>query len=100
MKMNESIKEREKQIQELIEQNTMLARNQLLSDQEFIEALDIIEGLVVQSCAIDDKGGHVSELDSMGLWNYADALHYLAKHSRVIILKDSGKRVIAKLGKK
>ena len=70
------------------------------SEEEFIEALDIIERLVVQSCAIDDKGGHVSELDSMGIWDYADALHYLAKHGRLIILKESGKRVIAKLALK
>jgi len=93
--MNESVDAREKQIQELIEQNIMLARNHLLLEQDFIEALDLLEGMTVQCCSIDTNDGKVGELDSMCLHSYVDAIRFLVKHNRAVIKSEQGRRIIA-----
>ena len=95
--MNESIDAREKQIQELIEQNIMLARNHLLLEQDYVECLDLLEGMVVQSCGVDMDDGKVTKLDSMALHSFADALRYLNGKGRVVVTSDVGRRVIALL---
>jgi len=93
--MNESVDARDKTIQELLEQNTMLARNHLLLEQDFIEALDLLEGMTVQCCSIDTNDGKVGELDSMCLHSYVDAIRFLVKHNRAVIKSEQGRRIIA-----
>jgi hypothetical protein len=97
--MNDSVDAREKTIQELLEQNTMLARNHLLLEQDFIECLDLLEGMVVQSCSVESTDGVTIKtcLDSMCLHSFADALRYLNSKGRVVVTSDVGRRVIALL---
>lgn len=65
------------------------------------EAIDILCEVVNQACFLDGvtiKGTHCSDdrLDSFSFSAYADALRYLAKHGKIELLEDSGRRVIAK----
>jgi hypothetical protein len=90
----ESIDAREKQIQELIEQNIMLARNHLLFEQDFIECLDLLFEMTYQQCAVHPYGVEDC-LDSMALRTNVEAMEYLAKHGRLEITKRTGRRVFA-----
>lgn len=92
--MNESIDEKEKQIQELLEQNTMLARNHLLLEQDFQECFDLLFETVYQACAVHPYGVEDC-LDSMALRTNVDAMEYLAKHGKLKITKRVGRRVFA-----
>jgi hypothetical protein len=97
--MNKSIEKREKEIQELLEQNTMLARNQLMLEQDFIECLDLLFEMTYQACAVHPYGVEDC-LDSMALRTNVDAMHYLAKHGRLKITKEIGRRVFATVEKR
>lgn len=55
------------------------------------ELLDALEDVLWQACS------HDGELDSCALSSYADGLRLLARHGRVEIVSDVGKRVRAKL---
>ena len=62
------------------------------------ECLDILEDVIVQCCTDESvKDASTPRLDSMALSSYADALRFLAKHGRVTIVSEYGKRVIASL---
>ena len=73
-----------------------LISEQYVSLSDFNECLNILEEVVAQGC-LDDKG---EKFDSMALYSYADAIRYLAKQDRLVIVSDVGKRVIAKTIKK
>jgi hypothetical protein len=88
--MDESIEEREKLIKDLCEQNTMLARNQLLCEADLCECREFLLDVVNQACQMSN-----GMLDSMALSSYAEALRYLAKHGLVEIKSEYGRRVIA-----
>jgi hypothetical protein len=94
IKMTESIDAREKTIQELLEQNMMLARNHLLLEQDFIECLDLLFEMTYQACAVHPYGVEDC-LDSMALRTNVDAMKYLAKYGRLKITKEVGRRVFA-----
>ena len=81
-------------IEELLEQNTMLARNHLLLEQDFAECMEMLESVLVQACSHRDCPHSVEYLDSMALSAYADGIRYLAKKKRVTIVSESGRRVI------
>ena len=62
------------------------------------DCLDIIEEVIVQCCTDESvKEASTLRLDSMALSSYADALRFLAKHGRVTIVSEYGRRVIASL---
>jgi len=92
--MGESINAKEKQIQELLEQNTMLARNHLLLEQDFKECFDLLFEMVYQACAVNPYGVEDC-LDSMALRTNVEAMKYLAKHGTLKITKEVGRRVFA-----
>src|SRR4030042_1681879 len=92
--MDESIEDREKQIQELLEQNTMLARNTLLLQQDFNDCLDLLFEMTYQACAVHPYGVQDC-LDSMALSTNVEAMKYLASHGRLKITKEAGRRVFA-----
>jgi len=92
--MNESIDAREKQIQELLESNTMLARNHLLLEQDFMECLDLLFEMTYQACAVHPYGVEDC-LDSMCLRTNVDAMEYLARHDKLKITKRAGRRIFA-----
>jgi hypothetical protein len=92
--MNESIDAREKKIQELLESNTMLARNHLLLEQDFQECLDLLFEMTYQACAVHPYGVEDC-LDSMALRTNVEAMKYLAKHGKIKITKEVGRRVFA-----
>jgi len=92
--MNESIDVREKQIKELLESNTMLARNHILLEQDFQECLDLLFEMTYQACAVHPYGVEDC-LDSMCLRTNVDAMEYLASHGRLKITKRAGRRVFA-----
>lgn len=92
--MDDSIDKREKVIQELLEQNTMLARNHLLLEQDFKECFDLLFEMTYQACAVHPYGVEDC-LDSMALRTNVDAMEYLAKHSKLKITKRAGRRVFA-----
>ena len=62
---------------------------------DFIEALDLLEGMTIQCCSIDTNDGKVGELDSMCLHSYVDAIRFLVKHNRAVIKSEQGRRIIA-----
>jgi hypothetical protein len=92
--MGETIDAKEKLIQELLEQNTMLARNHLLLEQDFQECFDLLFEMVYQACAVHPYGVEDC-LDSMALRTNVDAMKYLAKHGKLKITKEVGRRVFA-----
>ena len=92
--MDDIIEAKEKQIQELLEQNTMLARNQLLLQQDFQECFDLLFEMVYQACAVHPYGVEDC-LDSMCLRTNVEAMKYLASHGRLKITKEAGRRVFA-----
>ena len=55
------------------------------------EMLEALEDMVNQHCSIEN-----GELDSMALSANADAMRLLAKHNRIVITSEYGRRVIAK----
>jgi hypothetical protein len=57
------------------------------------EALDALEDVISQACY---GSGADDEFDSMALSAYADGLRLLAEHGRVVIVREYGRRVIAK----
>jgi hypothetical protein len=59
--------------------------------EQRIELLDALDDVLAQACLTDD-----GTLDSMALSAYADGLHLLAEHGRVVIIQQNGRRVIAK----
>lgn len=62
------------------------------------ECLELLEDVVVQCCTDESiKDVSTPRLDSMALSSYADALRFLAKHGRVTVVSEYGKRVIASL---
>ena len=88
------IDEREKTINELLEQNTMLVRNHLLLEQDFQECFDLLFEMTYQACAVHPYGVEDC-LDSMALRTNVDAMKYLAKHGKLKITKEVGRRVFA-----
>jgi hypothetical protein len=56
------------------------------------QLLDALEDVVHQSCA---NRNDVNTLDSCSLRCYADAMHVLADHGRIVIDREYGRRVIA-----
>ena len=66
------------------------------SRSDFNECLNLLEDAIAQGC-LDDKG---EKFDSMALHSYADGIRYLAKHNRLVIVSDVGRRVIARTIKK
>lgn len=79
------------------------------TDEDFAEAviaavapliradlLDALEDVVNQACSVadDEEGG--SHLDSMALGANAHGLRVLAKHGRVVIEHEVGRRVIGR----
>lgn len=99
MKTTEEILlEKEKTIQELLEQNQMILRNHMITQIDLQECIELLEDTIVQCCTDESvKNGSTPRLDSMALSSYADSLRYLAKHGRVSIISEYGRRVIAKL---
>jgi len=99
MKTTEEILlEKEKTIKELLEQNQMILRNHMLTQIDLQECLETLEDTIVQCCTDESvKNSSTPRLDSMALSSYADALRFLAKHSRVSIVSEYGRRVIASL---
>jgi len=68
---------------------------------EFNKCLDILEDVIVQCCTDESvKDASIPRLDSMARGGYADALRFLAKHDRVTIVSEYGRRVIASLNHK
>lgn len=63
----------------------------IAADEERTELLDTLEDVLRQSCL-----DNADTLDSMALSAYADGLHLLERHGMVVILRESGRRVIAK----
>ena len=54
----------------------------------------LLEDMVNQHCTVENKGQ--TYLDSMALSANADAMRLLAKHNRIVITSEYGRRVIAK----
>jgi hypothetical protein len=92
--MSESIDEREKLIQELLENNTALSRNNLILIEDFNECIDLLFEMVYQACAVHPYGVEDC-LDSMALRTNVDAMKYLARHDKLKITKEAGRRVFA-----
>lgn len=61
-------------------------------EAERIELLDAVEDAVLQSCATELEG----VFDSMAISSLADAMRLLAKHGRLVIETEVGRRVIAR----
>jgi len=59
------------------------------------DLLDLISDFVAQDCVVTPGEDGVC-LDSMGLSPYADGLRELAKAGRVIIIREGGRRVLAR----
>jgi hypothetical protein len=63
------------------------------------EALDALAGMVAQECAVDSDATRITritgELDSFAVSSHATALRLLARHGRVTIVSDVGRRVLA-----
>jgi hypothetical protein len=59
-------------------------------NEDLEEAIEIICGLVAKDCAND------GELDSMCSSTYADAMRFLAKHGKIDIHSEAGRRVWAR----
>lgn len=58
------------------------------------ELLEALEDMVNQHCTVNTDVGP-SYLDSMALSANADAMRLLAKHNRIVIKNEYGRRVIA-----
>jgi hypothetical protein len=61
---------------------------------EFHDCLDLLFEMTYQACAVHPYGVEDC-LDSMALRTNVDAMHYLAKHGRLKITKEVGRRVFA-----
>ena len=68
-------------VEELVEQNTMLARNQLLLEVDLAECLEELTGVLNQACLQSD-----GKLDSMALSCYADAMRFLERKNRFTVI--------------
>ena len=61
---------------------------------EFNECFDLLFEMVYQACAVHPYGVEDC-LDSMALRTNVDAMKYLAKHGKLKITKEGGRRVFA-----
>lgn len=68
--------------------------SQWISLSEFNECLDLLFEMTYQACAVHPWGVEDC-LDSMCLRTNVDAMHYLARHNRLRITKEGGRRVFA-----
>lgn len=75
----------------IVEQNQMLLRNELIARLDFKECLGMLIDVVNQACQQSD-----GVLDSMALSSYADGLRFLERFGLVEIVSDGGRRVIAR----
>ena len=64
------------------------------SVDDFTECLDLLFEMVYQACAVHPYGVEDC-LDSMALRTNVDAMKYLAKHGKLKITKEVGRRVFA-----
>jgi len=80
----------------IIEQNQMLMRNELIARLDFKECLETLMDVVNQACSVRDCEHSPYYLDSMALSSYADALRYLERHGMVEVTSSGGRRVIGK----
>ena len=62
--------------------------------EDFDECIDLLFEVVYQECAVHPFGVQDC-LDSMAMRTYADAMRYLAKHGKLMITKEAGRRVFA-----
>jgi hypothetical protein len=63
------------------------------TEEELLEAL---EDMVNQHCTTTNTKGEIPHLDSMALSANADAMRILAKHNKIVIESQYGRRIIAR----
>ena len=60
------------------------------------ETIEILMDMVIQNCSVKQEDGTII-YDSMALSTNADAMRFLAEHGKLIIEKECGRRIIARL---
>ena len=75
----------------------MLEDKEFDTEKELALAFEIIKDLMWQHCQVEDEDKLFKKhkFDSMALSANADALNFLARHRKVVFLKECGRRIIA-----